>query len=215
METILAENEEKIRQAIQTQRPLSIKTYTFPRDSENYFVSILDMYLSHLDLDHLVDKLSYCLRELITNAIKANTKRAYFSIIGLDIDNTEHYAQGMTYFRERAYSNIDKFIIKQKQMGFYVKLRLQIRNNELNIAVINNAEINKQELDRINDRILHAKQYNTAHEVMENLIDFTEGAGLGIIMTVLMLKEIGMDADSFLLTARNGETSIELTIPLQ
>ncbi|WP_431725665.1 hypothetical protein [Treponema socranskii] len=70
---------EKIKMAIHSGIPLSITTYTLPREMETYMGDILSAFLTELDQQQMIQYLSYCLSELMTNAKKANTKRVYFA----------------------------------------------------------------------------------------------------------------------------------------
>ncbi|MBL8965489.1 MAG: hypothetical protein JNG85_00700, partial [Spirochaetaceae bacterium] len=77
----------KIKKAAHNAIPLTITTYTLPHDIEVYMEEVLDVFLSELGQKKLKDYLVYCLRELAVNAKKANTKRVYFEVKGLDIDD--------------------------------------------------------------------------------------------------------------------------------
>ena len=63
---------EKIKMAIHSGIPLSITTYTLPREMETYMGDILSAFLTELDQQQMIQYLSYCLSELMTNAKKAN-----------------------------------------------------------------------------------------------------------------------------------------------
>ena len=60
---------------------------------------ILEVYLVELGQERILEPLSYCLKELIINAQKANTKRLYFEEKGLDILQENDYEKGMRDFR--------------------------------------------------------------------------------------------------------------------
>ena len=77
----------KIKMAIRSGVPLSITTYTLPHDMELYMGSVLADFLKELNQDFMIQYLTYCMQELVTNAKKANTKRIYFEEKGLDITN--------------------------------------------------------------------------------------------------------------------------------
>ncbi|MDO4506771.1 MAG: hypothetical protein Q4B64_07460, partial [Spirochaetales bacterium] len=68
-------DKEKVNLAIQTGIPLTVTTYTLPVEMEGYIVDILDVFLKHLNMDSYFQVLSYCVKELVNNAKKANTKR--------------------------------------------------------------------------------------------------------------------------------------------
>lgn len=50
-------------------------------------------------------------------------------------------------------------------------------------------------------------------EALSTVLDDSEGAGLGIVILVLMLRKIGLNEDAFEIDVENGETVASLTIP--
>jgi putative nucleotidyltransferase with HDIG domain len=50
-------------------------------------------------------------------------------------------------------------------------------------------------------------------EAFATVLDTSEGAGLGIVILILMLKKIGLDEDAFHIEVENGETVATLAIP--
>ena len=63
----------KIKQAVQMNIPISINTYTLPKETENYISDVAKVFLSVVHQDAIQDYIVYCLNELTTNAKKANT----------------------------------------------------------------------------------------------------------------------------------------------
>ncbi len=204
----------KIKKAAHNAIPLTITTYTLPHDIELYMESVLDVFLEELGQKKLKDYLVYCLRELAVNAKKANTKRVYFEVKGLDIDEPSDYEEGMKTFKDDTLENIAYYLQKQKEKGLYVKLIFQARGPNIIIEVRNNVEINKKEYVRIHDKLARSRAYNSLEEALSNVLDASEGAGLGLVILVLMLKKIGLDEDCFDIWAENGETVARITVPI-
>lgn len=204
----------KIKMAIRAGIPLSITTYTVPREMSLYMEEVLTAFLTELNQTQMIEYLKYCLGELVTNAKKANTKRLYFREKGLDIFNNDDYEKGMKTFKEDTLNNIKYYLNLQKKAGLYVKLILQARNNKIKIEVRNNSEITFREYKRIHDKISRAQQYTSVDQAMSEAIDQTEGAGLGIIIMILMLKKIGLTEENFQVLCENGETITRIILPL-
>ena len=112
----------KVRKAIQSGIPLTITTYTLPHEMEDYMADVLKVFLTEVRQDQMVESLSYCLKELVNNAKKANTKRIYFEEKGLDINNRSDYLRGMKNFKQETIENIDHYLQIQKERGLYVRL---------------------------------------------------------------------------------------------
>lgn len=203
----------KLRQAIQTEIPLSITTYTFPHDMEIYMSEVLRSFLKEIDEEYMSEYLIYCMNELVTNAKKANTKRVYFREKCLDINNPENYEQGMKDFKKDTLGNIEYWLTLQKQAGYYIKTILQVKNEKIKIEIRNNAPLTKFEYIRIHDKIARSKKYDSVDDVFAQILDETEGAGLGIIIMVLMLKKIGVSDDNYTILSENGETISRILLP--
>lgn len=204
----------KIKMAIRSGVPLSITTYTLPHDMELYMGSVLADFLKELNQDFMIQYLTYCMQELVTNAKKANAKRIYFEEKGLDITNEQDYWQGMKNFKYDTLNNINYYLQKQKDAGLYVKFMLQYRNNKIKIEVRNNSIITVFEYKRIHDKLCRAQQYTSIEEVLNQVLDDSEGAGLGVVIMILMLKEIGLTEDNFQVLSENGETITRIILPL-
>lgn len=204
----------KIRKAIEAGVPLLITTYTLPHDMEVYMTDVLATFLKELDHEYMTEYLTYCLSELTTNAKKANTKRVYFAEQHLDINNENDYKKGMKTFKKDTMDNINRYLLLQKQARLYIKLLLQVRNNNIKIEIRNNVELTVFEYKRIHDRITRAQQYTSVEDAFNQILDDTEGAGLGLIIMILMLRKIGLSDENFCYISENGETITRIVLPL-
>jgi len=204
----------KIKRAAHNAIALNILTYTLPHDIEVYMEEVLEVFLSELGQKKLKDYIVYCLRELAVNAKKANTKRVYFDSRGLDINDTEQYEEGMQGFKQDTMDNIAWYLQKQKEKGYYIKIIFQAKGANIILEVRNNVEINKKEYIRIHDKLARSRMYTSLEEALQQVLDPSEGAGLGLVILVLMLKKIGLDEDCFDIWAESGETVARITIPV-
>jgi uncharacterized domain HDIG len=205
---------EKIRMAIRSGIPLSITTYTLPHEMEMYMSDVLSAFLTELNQQHMIQYLDYCLNELITNAKKANTKRVYFKDKELDIVNERDYNSGMKTFKEDMLNNLNYYLQLQKNEGLYVKLLLQMRNKKIKVEVRNNSALTVFEYKRIHDKLTRAQQYTSIEDALTQILDETEGAGLGLVIMILMLEKIGLTEENFQTLCENGETITRIILPL-
>ena len=204
----------KIKMAIRAGIPLSITTYTLPREMAVYMEEVLSSFLSELGQEHMETYLRYCLNELVTNAKKANTKRIYFKEKNLDLFDDADYELGMKTFKEDTLGNIKHYLAMQKLTGLYVKLILQTRNNRIKIEVRNNSILTFREYKRMHDKLSRAQQYTSVDQAMNQIVDLSEGAGLGIIIMILMLEKIGLTEENFQILCENGETITRIILPI-
>jgi len=203
----------QIRRAVHNSIPLTIKSYTLPRDTEDYIDEILKYYLAEIGHEKIFNPMSYCIKELTVNAKKANTKRVYFKERSLDINDETDYDEGMKTFKDDTLSNIDFYLKKQKAEELFIKVVFRTSGNQLVVSVRNNVELTRKEHMRAYDRIARSRAFETIEEAFSAVLDSTEGAGLGIVMMVLMLRKIGLTEDAFELDVSDGETIARITIP--
>jgi hypothetical protein len=206
-------DEEKVVKAIRMEVPLVMTTYTLPRKVEKYIEKVVSLFLEYIRQSSLADNIIYCVQELVVNAKKANTKRVYFLEKGLDLSSPDDYSTGMETFREETLNNIQHYLELQREHKLYIKLMLHLKNNVITIEVRNNSIITLEELERIHRRLLKAGTYKDLEEAVINSLDDSEGAGLGLIILVLMMKKIGLSAKSFSILRTDSETVARIIIP--
>ena len=204
----------KIRKAAQSGIPLTITTYTLPHEIEVYIEQVLETFLREVGHEKLKDYLSYCVRELAVNAKKANTKRVYFLERGLDLQNPDDYKEGMENFKSDTLDNIAHYLQLQKEKGLYIKLVFQAKGPTVVLEIRNNVAVTRTELIRIHDKLARSRQYNSLEEALTQVLDDSEGAGLGLVILVLMLKKVGLDEDCFDIVSNDTETIARISIPL-
>ncbi len=80
--------------------------------------------------------------------------------------------------------------------NYYIQITFEQKEGILNIAVFNNVQIVKEEYNRIMSRIQHSKVSNNLADAYNDVYDPTEGAGLGLVLMVFLLKNSGIGADN-------------------
>lgn len=207
-------DKEKVITAIKLQIPIEITTYSLPREMEMYIHEVLSLFLSTCHQEHMDQYLNFCLGELLSNSKKANTKRIYFEEKNLNINSHEDYVLGMKTFKEDTMANLSYYLTQQKKAGLYIKIVLQLLNNEIKIQIKNNVILCDDEKNRIQNKLDSVKQYNNPEDVYRDVLDQTEGAGLGIIIIVLMLQKIGLSKENFKVYSTDTETITSIVLPL-
>ena len=203
----------KIQTSVGLQLPIEMTSYTLPRNAEAYIRSVMEIFLEECHQDHLKEYLNFCLSELLTNAKKANTKRVYFQEKGLDINNPEDYEKGMENFKMDTLTNIDHYLELQKKAGLYIKLSLKILADKIYIEIRNNSTLTVFEKERIQQKLDSVQQYHDPNEVFTKVLDQSEGAGLGIIIIILMLQKIGLSKDCYQVFSDDDETVTRIILP--
>jgi len=208
------DDREKIKSAVKFHNPMEITSYTLPKNMEVYIQEVLAEFLTECHQEHMIEYLQFCVDELLNNSKKANTKRIYFAEKNLDINNEEDYKEGMIFFKDETLLNIDHYLDAQKKAGLYIKLILKKTDNLITIEIRNNCALTKFEKERIEEKIDLAMHYDSISDVFSSVLDQTEGAGLGIIIIILMLQKIGLSKDSYQVFSTDTETITKIELPL-
>lgn len=198
--------------AISEEKMLTIRTYSYLSRERDYIDEVLRNYLSDVNLTKLLNQVSYCVHELAGNAYKANTKRVYFNEKGLVITDPADYLKGMRNFKIETVNQVLYFQDLQKKASLYVRFDFKKIDDYLVIRVRNNISLTLEEQDRINHKMEMARSYDTLVEAYSSVEDSSEGAGLGIVMMVIMLKSLGFGQDSLHIYTHEGETVAELVL---
>jgi putative nucleotidyltransferase with HDIG domain len=204
----------EIQKAALRSIPLTFKLTSLPHESHALLDRILEAYLVELGQERIQEPLSYCLKELIINAQKANTKRLYFEEKGLDISVESDYDAGMRDFRVESSERLEHWLALLKERAEFIGITFHTTGGSLVITVRNGTELTAREQTRIYDRIARARAFHSFVEALAQPIDTAEGAGLGILILLQFLKRIGLGEEAFVIEARDGETVAALTIPM-
>ncbi len=205
----------KIQKATRMGIPFSITTYTLPHEIELYIADVVTCFLMELNQDRLKDYLIYCINELTTNAKKANTKRVYFKEQKLDINDPVDYEIGMKTFKTDTLANINYYLQLQKEAGLFVKVVMQVKNRNIIIEIRNNSEMTKTEFKRVFDKLARSQQFVSLEDAMAQVLDDSEGAGLGLVIMILMLKKVGLTDESYHVLVEQGETITRIMMPFE
>ena len=210
----MAVDGEKITLAIQTGVPLTIKTFAYSSQTEEYIAQILLVFLQKLNQEKMFEPLSYCVKELVTNAKKANAKRVYFIEKQLDINDDADYKKGMLTFKEDTFSHIDYYTQELRKRELYIKVVFQLDDNAIKIEIKNNCEMTVFERLRVQEKLEHARKFSAFENELFEVLDESEGSGLGLIIMILVLKKFGFSEKNYAIFCKNGETVNRITIPL-
>jgi HD-like signal output (HDOD) protein len=203
-----------IQRAAHNSIPLIFRLTSLPPESHALLDRILELYLAELGQEQIQEPLSYCLKELIVNAQKANMKRIYFQEKGLDINAEHDYEAGMKGFLTETAERLEHYVSVLKERNSVISVTFHMARGALTISVRNAAELTAKEQERIFDRIARSRAFHSFFEALAAPIDSTEGAGLGIMILLQFLKRIGLGEESFSIESANGETVASLTIPV-
>ncbi len=212
-ENVMELKKDQIDKAIAMGVPISITTYTLPANTQKYIESTISYFLEKLNQGAIKDYVLFCVNELVVNAKKANTKRILFEEHKLDIFSMTDYEKGMKIFKKEMLSNLEHYLDLQKKAGLYIKIFIQKLGTDVKIEVRNNSKMTPEEIKRVGQKLSAANKYSDLNEAMPEIMDDTEGAGLGLAIMLFMLKKIGVDTKTYKIGVLEDETVCRVIIP--
>jgi HD-like signal output (HDOD) protein len=199
-------NPPNYRDAILLKQDFCIQFSVFTREAESSLMKMIRTFLSCHDILYLRDVIITIIKELITNAVKANAKRLYFKSKNLSIENPDDYKIGMTSFKSEVLYDNSPIIQQIIKTNLKVRVVFTAKNGSLCIKVINNIAIVPEELARIQEKIRKAYAYDDITDAFSDELDDTEGAGLGLVMGIMVFRNAGFSPQDFKITAEGSKT---------
>ena len=193
------------------------KELKFPfinHEREVLIETTLEKYLVSIGKINLFQQLSYILKEMAGNANKANLKRIHFHLKNLDIKFPTHYFQGMKTFKQDLAKDNDRYFSEAERLNYFIHITLNIEKNNFIMTVKNSNAILPFEKKRIQERLRKAAKFKSMEEALGEGLDTEEGAGFGLILTILMLRKLGLDENVFIISDISNSTEAKVSIPL-
>lgn len=169
--------------------------------------------LGELDIGYLHELTLVLLREIAGNCAKANAKRLFFKTADLDINDPGDYRLGIKRFGGEVLERWDDFMQQNGGSEYYIDLTIALREGDLLISVSNNAPILPQEWERIEARLETFRKHATLESAMDHIRDESEGAGFGIVLSLMMLRNAGISPNSLKIEATPAGSITNLMLP--
>jgi putative nucleotidyltransferase with HDIG domain len=192
--------------------PLVLRERDLTEEQIDAFVDALYQVLLGIGKEEIHDQLSYCLRELTENAVRANRKRRVFRQAGLDIANPADYEKGVALLQQDD-DEAPPPDAPDDDDGT-VELFLGKTEKHVVLRIANSAQMVEAEQRRVNQRLAAAQLYETIDEVFEQVQDDSESAGFGLVMLGMLLRRLGVPDYGFHFASANGWTQFQIDLPL-
>lgn len=204
----------KLRATILSKDKISVKSSKINAKLENYVLSIVKEILEKHGQSQYTDMLYTILKELAINAVKANQKRIFFEERGLNIMNQEDYDKGIVEFKA-SFSDAmaEEYGQKCLERGIYCQINFYYNSTGMWVEVINNTPVIKTEELRMREKMKKAMGYNDIAEFYMDNMDNTEGAGLGIALIMILLKNENIDPALFRIITKPDKTIARVEVP--
>ncbi len=212
---MIAQKTSELSNNLDKGKDIKLSFFYHNKKTIGFLSSLVLKILSRNNLVYLHSTLMTILREIIVNAVKANTKRIYFNKLNMNIENPDDYHSGMQNFKSFIIDNQDSCETELKERGFRVTIHIVKGPGGFRFKIANNSSILPDELKRIEHRYSMAKKINDFSEAYGEIADDIEGEGLGIILTLLFLRNSGIGEDSLKIESSDHSTESSLFIPFE
>jgi hypothetical protein len=162
----------------------------------------------------LLDPVFSSLKELTTNAIKANIKGLLFKE-GKFEENSDPISVVQAIKSVLNERSLLEYGIKCWNSRLSIRIHFSLQKDRLVIRVIDPHPLTPDVHERVQSKIERAKGYeNLAMCYLENPDPLAEGMGLGLSMVVVLLKGSKIDPNDFTVTSDNirGTTTAQIII---
>ena len=202
--------------AINDGTEITIIFKSFKPSVEAQIIKIIHRYLAKYDILYIKDVVVVATKELINNAVKANLKRIYFYEKRLNIEEISDYRNGMERFKSEVFQDDsfqEEYIDKLEQSKLKVGVLFKPDSENLILTVKNNSKILDAELNKVKTRVEKAIKYTDISEVFDDVLDDSEGAGLGLMMSIMMMKNSGFKSNAYTIKTDDKNTISSIIIP--
>lgn len=209
---------QNLTEAIEKNARIRLRVYSLSNTVEEKIHTVLTEVLTTHNCEALHSPVYTVLKELMINAVKANYKSIYFEThkgesaedTGIDYETTLQL-----FLLEMRRDDGDELQRIAKDMRMNVECIFHVIDEELFIMIKNPVPMTPLEQERVNKKIHDARQCNDISEYfMMNMDDPNqEGAGLGLVLVSIMLKNMGVP-DNFGVVSDEKGTKAFFNVPL-
>ena len=211
-----------LKEAVENNKRIKILAYSVSDYIEHRMKEVLELIFNKYNNPSMVPPVYTCLKELLINAVKANFKNIYFE--GYSSKNKSEsvidYELALKLFKlELSRENAQHMENLARKFDMKAEVVIHAVDGNLNISVMNPVEMTEREKENVRYKLKCAMKYN---DITEYFAEFDmagesseEGAGLGIILITMMLRNMGGSNNDFMITSENNRTTAFLRIPLK
>ena len=177
-----------------------------------YVISIIELFLINIGRYKLINPVTHIINELVKNANQANLKRAHFKAKGMEIEH--RYNIGIGDFTKMLEEKYEDYVEIVHDLNLKVCVQFQVLNNNLIISVINNYKIHANESKNINERFKIGFEINDLKEARSQNLKTPEGKGLGLIIIIFLMRQLGLDQNSLHLDVKENKSIFKIVFPV-
>jgi hypothetical protein len=198
--------ETQVRESITNETKIQLAAYVITPQAEEFLKSVLDAILEKYAAADLKMTGYVVLKELTTNAVKANLKHLLRMQKGRATDQSE--AEFLAEFRQILSSGgALPFRNALKDAGLRVDIAFEFEEQKVILSVSNSFSLESEEKKRLAEKLQHATGGGDMRKFFEQNRRGAEGAGLGFTMVINALKSSGIDPGAFTFDMNGKDTT--------
>ena len=210
---------QKSMNTIKTNTCATVFAYAITDDVENQVKDIISHILREHRCPDLFAPIYTSVKELIINAIKANYKNIFFENYSprSGLEKLFDYKTGLQLFQlelNRENAGYLERIARREEIK--AEITLWAKDDILHVEVANPVMMTEIELNNVKKKLSDAESCRDIAEYFLHNIDdpLREGAGLGLILIMMMLKSLSAPEDSLAISSEGNRTTAYLKVPL-
>lgn len=209
----LSSLKKRLQEDLDNKKKASFQFTWFNAPTKEITLFLINHSLAQYKLNFLVNSIVQLSRELIINAVKANAKRAWIKNEGITLEQLEADEDLMHRFKAEAVDAIASMVSALQKLELVVQIRIEIKDDSIDISIMNNSGMTPEELNRFRDRIEWAEDATDLFAGYQKFGDNREGAGLGLMLNMMLLKQVGLGAKHMRVDSNDQVTRVLLSIP--
>ena len=182
--------ENNVRQSINNGTNVRLSAYVINAEAEQVLKAATDAVLERYGASDLVMTTALVVKELTTNAVKANFKHWLISEgkAGADATSPEFIAE----FRKLLSSGgVEQYREQLKKASLKVDIHLEHNNAGMTLSVSNGFPVQEDEKNRLISKLNKATEAGDLRNFFDKNKKEAEGAGLGFALMINALKSAG------------------------
>ncbi len=208
-----------IADAVTNNKVIRIQAYSVSDEVEHRVQYTLDLILRKHHRPDLTAPIYTCIKELLINAVKANFKNIYFEDYTPknQADRIINYNVALKLFKlEMSRENAHHLERLARDEDMKAEIVFQMTDEKLHVIVTNPATMTDLEKQNVEKKLRAARECFDIGDYFQKYDDSEEdeGAGLGIILISIMLRNMGVTERDFFILSEKGNTTASIKIPL-
>jgi hypothetical protein len=207
-------NSEIIKKNLSEGTTITLTLHSLNETTQKLIYSTILELLTHYNREGLFTSVYTALFESTMNAVKASAKKAFFQEKGLPIYDEFDFKSGSKLFKKQVNdNNLPIYCELAKKQGLETTIHMHHSEDGIKIELLNHSQLYKEEEKRIRTKLALGQKYVSIVEFHKDNSDKTEGEGLGLVVSILMLKEAGIPTGDFRIGCKNGITRTRIEVP--